>query len=372
MIIGIPRERKTLEKRIAITPDGTQELVKHGHQVLIETKAGEGSHFSDDDLRNAGARIVPTLKDVWTNAEMVVKVKEPHEEEYQYFREDLVLFDYLHLASMPDVTAAMLNGKVTGIAYELVQLDNRRLPLLEPLSEVAGKLSVLNGAFYLLSQNGGRGILLGGTIGVLPRNVCIVGAGIAGRCAAEIALGMGAKVTVFDVDYTKLERIKTEFGGRARGAYNTRGALERELARSELLIGAVLIPGAAAPKIITREMIRNMPKGSVFVDISIDQGGCAETIRPTSLDNPVYLEEGVVHYGVCNMPAQTPRTSTQALTAATLPYIIKLADAGNVKKALLQHRELRVALNTYKGKLTNQLVSDAVKTPYTPIEQALG
>ncbi len=371
MIIGVPRERKTLEKRVALTPDGASELTKRGHKVLIETKAGAGSFFSDDSYKSAGCTIVPTLADVWKSCELLVKVKEPHESEYEFFRPGLTLFDYLHLASMPDVTKAMLDGGVTGIAYELVQTVDRRLPLLEPMSEVAGKLSVLNGSYFLLSQNGGRGVLLGGTVGVEPANVVILGAGIAGRNACEIALGMGANVTVLDIDYAKLERIKVQFNNRANIVYSTRASIERACREADLLIGAVLIPGAHAPRLITRDIIRTMKESSVFVDISIDQGGCAETIRPTSLEAPVYLEDGVIHYGVCNMPAQTPRTSTMALTAATLPYIIYLAENG-VKKSLEERIELRNALNTHKGKLTNEFVAEAVGMPYTPIASALG
>lgn len=370
MIIGVPKERKTLEKRIAITPDGAQELTKRGHKVLIEQGAGEGSFFEDSLYVKSGCQIVPTLKEVWQKSDLVVKVKEPHESEYEYFRPGLGLFDYLHLASMPEVTHALINGHVTGIAYELVKTPDQRLPLLEPMSEVAGKLSVLNGSYSLLSQNGGRGVLLGGTVEVAPGEVTIIGAGIAGRAACEIAVGFGASVTVFDIDSTKLETIKSQFGNRIKTLHSTKGSIERALSGTDLLIGAVLVPGAAAPRILTREMIRLMPKGSVFVDISIDQGGCAETIRPTSLDNPVYVEEGVVHYGVCNMPAQTPRTSTMALTAATLPYIIQLADNG-IEASLKNNAALRGALNTYKGKLTNKAVSDAVKFEYTEIDKII-
>ncbi|RIL03934.1 MAG: alanine dehydrogenase [Proteobacteria bacterium] len=371
MRIGVPKERKTLEKRIALTPDGASELVKHGHQILVETKAGEGSHFSDQAYKEAGATIVPTLSDVWTKSELIVKVKEPHEEEYKFFRPDVAIFDYLHLASMPELTKEMVKGKITGIAYELVQTPDRRLPLLEPMSEVAGKLSVLNGSYFLLSQNGGRGVLLGGTVGVRPGNVVIVGAGIAGTCACEVARGMGASVTVLDVSYQKLDSIRRTFGRGVRTIFSTRASLAREIEKADLLIGAVLVPGAAAPKIVDREMIRSMNKGAVFVDISIDQGGCAETIRPTNLDNPVYIEEEVAHYGVCNMPAQTPRTSTMALTAATLPYVLKIADMG-VDKALRTAPEIRNALNTYKGHLTNQPVSEAVGVEFTPIDEVLG
>ncbi|MEZ4754283.1 MAG: alanine dehydrogenase [Bdellovibrionota bacterium] len=368
MIVGVPRERKTLEKRIAITPAGAKELVKNGHQVLIETKAGIGSSFPDSAFEEAGCKIVQTLAEVWNNCEMLVKVKEPHEEEYQYFREDLILFDYLHLASMPDVTEAMLNGKITGIAYELVQLEDRRLPLLEPMSEVAGKLSTLNGAYHLLSQNGGRGMLLGGVSGVEPANVAIIGAGISGFAACKIAVGMGANVKVLDISDKALSKLKSVFGSSAEGIMSNSSELEAVCKWADLLIGAVLVPGAAAPKIVTEEMVKSMKPGSVIVDISIDQGGCVETIKPTPLDNPTYVKHGVIHYGVCNMPAQSPMTSTQALTAATLPYVLELADKG---LDALKNNPLRDALNTYKGKLTNKAVSEAVGVKYTPIAEAL-
>jgi alanine dehydrogenase len=370
MKIGIPRERKTLEKRVALTPDGASELTKRGHKVLIEEGAGAGSFFTNDDYLSAGCQVVPTLEAVWSGADLVVKVKEPHEDEYPFFRPGLALFDYLHLASMPDVATKLLESRVTGIAYELVQTEDRRLPLLEPMSEVAGKLSVLNGSYFLLSQKGGRGVLLGGTVGVAPGKVVIIGAGIAGRNACEVALGMGARVTLLDVDYKKLEAAKIQFNNRAVIVHSTRSSLERAMRNADLLIGAVLIPGAAAPRLISREMIASMKQGSVFVDISIDQGGCAETIRPTSLDEPVFVEEGVVHYGVCNMPAQTPRTSTLALTAATLPYIIEFAEHG-VQGALEKHRVLRAAVNTHAGHMTNQPCSESLGLPYVPIEEAI-
>lgn len=369
MIIGVPGERKTLEKRIAITPDGVRELVKRGHTVLVEKSAGLGSSFDDSAFEAAGAKIASTLEEVWKKSDMVVKVKEPHESEYQYFRKDLILFDYLHLASMPDVTKEMIKGKITGIGYELVQLPNGRLPLLEPMSEVAGKLSILVGSYFLLSQNGGRGELLGGTVGTQPIKVAVVGAGVAGRAAAEMAFGNGGEVVVLDVNYEKLERIKDRFHGHVRTLYSTDASLTRELANASLVVGAVLVPGAAAPKVITREMVAGMQKGSVLVDISIDQGGCAATSKPTSLDNPIYDVDGVIHYGVCNMPAQTPRTSTLALTSATLPYVLKLADKG--LGALKDCAELRRALNTYNGMLTNEAVSEAVGMRYTPIDAAL-
>lgn len=361
MIIGIPRERKTLEKRVAVTPDGVRELLRHGHRVLVEKGAGAGSFFTDEEYRASGGTIVETLDEVWERAEMVVKVKEPDPQEYRFFRPTLTVFDYLHLAGMPELTRAMLAGGVCGIAYELVRRDGR-LPLLEPMSEVAGKLSVINGASLLLSQNGGRGVLLGGTLAVAPGNTVIVGAGIAGRCACEMALGLGSRVTVFDTDVRKLDAVKIQFQGRAATAISTPTALAKACATADLLIGAVLVPGAAAPRVITREIIKVMPKGSVFIDISIDQGGCAETSRATALDAPTFIEEGVIHYGVCNMPAQTPRTSTMALTAATLPYILILADGG-VTAALKKSPELLGAVNTWKGKLTSKEVGEAVGIP---------
>lgn len=366
MIIGIPRERKTLEKRIALTPEGGAQLVARGHTVLVETNAGAGSFFDDAQYVQAGCTIVPTLNDVWGKAELVVKVKEPHETEFPLFRPGLALFDYLHLASLPQVASALVKGRVTSIAYELVQTAGGRLPLLEPMSEVAGKLSVLNGANYLLSQNGGRGILLGGTNETAPAEVVILGAGISGMAACEVAAGAGAHVTVLDVSPEKLDRVRLKFGRAVRALPSNSASLPREIAHADLLIGAVLVPGAAAPKILTRPMIRGMKKGAVFVDISIDQGGCSETSKPTNLDAPVYVDEGVIHYGVCNMPAQTPRTSTMALTNTTLPFIMKLADLG-IDAALKSSNELRGALNTKDGKLTNRAVSEAVGIPYSEI-----
>lgn len=366
MIIGVPRERKTLEKRVALTPEGAAQLIARGHKVLIETNAGAGSFFEDAQFAAAGCEIVPTLEAVWGRSDLVVKVKEPHESEFPLFRPGLALFDYLHLASLPAVAHALVRGKVTAIAYELVQTAGGRLPLLEPMSEVAGKLSVLNGANYLLSQNGGRGVLLGGTNETAPAEVVIIGAGISGLAACEVAAGAGAHVTLLDVNPEKLEKVRMKFGRSVRALPSNTASLPREIARADLLIGAVLVPGAAAPKIITRQMIRSMNRGAVFVDISIDQGGCSETSKPTNLDAPVYVDEGVIHYGVCNMPAQTPRTSTMALTNTTLPYIMKLADSG-IDAAIKGCGELALAVNTRDGKLTNKAVSEAVGIPYAAL-----
>jgi alanine dehydrogenase len=358
MRIGVPRERKTLEKRVAITPSGAKLLISAGHTVAIETQAGTGSSFSDEDYRSAGCEIAQTLADVWNRSELIVKVKEPDESEFQFFREGLILFDYLHLASLPQVAKALLESKVTAFAYETLKTTDGRLPLLEPMSIVAGKLSVLNGSFYLLSQNGGRGVLLGGAADAAPARVVIVGAGIAGRAACSNAVGLGAHVTVLDISEEKLSAIQKQHGDAVHTYVSTDESLKRACSGADLLIGAVLIPGAATPRIITREMIRSLGPKAVFVDISIDQGGCAETSKPTNLDNPVYEVDGVIHYGVCNMPAQTPRTSTIALASATLPYIGQLATEGPTKA--LTSPEMNQALTCLGGKLTNKLPAEAL------------
>jgi len=358
MRIGVPRERKTLEKRVAITPDGAKKLISLGHQVSIESSAGVGSSFSDDDYRSAGCTILSSLADVWNTAELLVKVKEPDESEFEFFRPSLVLFDFLHLASLPKVARALLDKKVTAFAYETLRTADGRLPLLEPMSEVAGKLSVLNGAFYLLSQNGGRGVLMGGAAGAPAARVVVVGAGIAGHAACASAVGLGANVTIVDINKSKLAAIESQFGARVTTVISTPDSLRDACRGADLLIGAVLIPGAATPRIITREMIRSLGEKAVFVDISIDQGGCAETSKPTNLDNPVYNVDGVIHYGVCNMPAQTPRTSTMALAAATLPYIIQLAGEGPAQA--ITSPEMRQALTCKDGELTNELTAQAL------------
>jgi len=370
MIIGVPRERKTLEKRVAITPGGVLDLVHSGQTVLIERSAGLAVGFSDEEYSAAGATICDTLEEVWTRSELIVKVKEPHYDEYKFFRPGLGIFSYLHLASLPEVASELLKNKITGVAYELVQTADGRLPLLEPMSEIAGKLSVINGSQFLLSQHGESGILLAGAVGVPRARVLVLGAGISGRAACEMAFGLGADVTVLDIDAKKLEFIRTCFGNQVSTAYSTRDQISRLLPECDLLIGAVLIPGAAAPRIVSREMIRTMQNGRVFVDISIDQGGCAETSRPTNLDEPTYIEEGVVHYGVCNMPSQAARTATLALTAATLPYVKRLAKLG-IEASLRQDTLIRNALNTYDGSLTNEKVGEALQLPSTPLDEAI-
>lgn len=358
MIIGVPRERKILEKRVALTPDGSKELAKLGHRVLIEQGAGEGSFFPDEDYHKAGCTIIASLEEIWRASDLVVKVKEPHQLEIPFMRPGLMLFDYLHLASFPSLAKELCERGVTAISFELVQTATGRLPLLEPMSEVAGKLGVINGAHFLQSQHGGRGVLLGGATGVSPGKVTVIGGGIAGRAACSVALGLGAQVTVLDVDSTKLERITTETQRRALALYSTRSSLERCCQESDLLIGAVLIPGAAAPKLVTEEMVCTMKAGAVIVDISIDQGGCIETVKPTTLEEPTFVKHEVIHYGVQNMPAQTPRTSTLALAAATLPYIVRLAQGG--VDCALEHPELRPALTVYDGHIRHRAVAESL------------
>ncbi|HZL27669.1 MAG TPA: alanine dehydrogenase, partial [Acidobacteriaceae bacterium] len=309
MIIGVPKEVKDHESRVGITPAGVKALVDAGHKVLVETNAGRLSSFPDDEYQAVGAEIVGEAGNVWGNADMVVKVKEPVEKEYAYFREGLVLFTYLHLAPIRGLTDALLSKKVTGIAYETVKDAAGTLPLLTPMSEVAGRLSVQIGAAYLEKEHGGRGVLLGGVPGVSPGNVCIIGGGIVGTNAAKIALGMGAKVTLVDLNLNRLRELDDIFSGRvytlASNAYN----VERAVCEADLVIGGVLIPGAAAPKIVTKAMVAKMKKGAVIVDVAIDQGGCIETARPTTHSDPSYVVDGVVHYCVTNMPAAVPNTS---------------------------------------------------------------
>ena len=359
MIIGIPRERKILEKRVALTPAGAGELIALGHQVLVEAGAGVGSGFLDSDYKQAGAVIVHEQKELWSNAELIIKVKEPDSSEYAYFREGLAVFSYLHPAGLRNVANAMLEGKVTGLAYEMVETTERRLPLLEPMSEIAGKLSIQEGAFFLQTQNGGRGVLLGGAGGAEPGTVLIIGAGIAGCSACSVAVGLGAKVVVMDLSQEKLQKLSGVYGEKIKVVRSEGQALAQQIREADLVVGAVLVPGAAAPKVITLDMIKSMKKGAVFVDISVDQGGCSETTKATSLKDPTYEVHGVVHYAVPNMPGQVPLTSTLALTKRTLPYILELANKG-ILPAIKANPELAKSVNTYGGKLTNAVVAKAL------------
>jgi alanine dehydrogenase len=371
MIIGVPREIKDNEARVGITPAGVKALTEAGHKVLVETQAGALSGFPDEEYQNAGAEIVGDAGYAWGNADMVVKVKEPIEREYVYFREGLVLFTYLHLAPLPGLTDKLLESKVIGIAYETVRDARGTLPLLTPMSEVAGRMSVQVGASYLEKEKGGRGILLGGVPGVPPARVCIIGGGVVGTNAAKIALGFGAIVTLVDVNLNRLRELDDIFGGRlytlASNSYNVALATRE----SDLVIGGVLIPGATAPKLVTRAMVLQMKKGAVIVDVAIDQGGCVETARPTSHSNPSYVVDGVVHYCVTNMPGAVPHTSTLALTNSTFPYVLRIANKG-AREALRQDAGLAEGLNTWLGKLTYRGVADSQGREWTPAADVIG
>jgi len=370
MIIGVPREIKDNEARVGVTPAGVKALTEAGHTVLVETQAGAESGFPNEDYKQAGAEIVAEASKVWNKADIVVKVKEPIEKEYPLFREGLVLFTYLHLAPVPDLTNKLLDSKVIGIAYETVRDRLHTLPLLTPMSEVAGRMSVQVGAAYLEREHGGRGILLGGVPGVAPANVTVIGGGVVGTNAAKIALGMGAKVTLVDVNLNRLRELDDIFGGRlytlASNSYNVAQATRE----ADLVIGSVLIPGATTPKIVTRAMVSQMKKGAVIVDVAIDQGGCVETAKPTSHSNPSYEVDGVVHYCVTNMPGAVPNTSTLALTNSTFPYLLRMANLG-VREALRQDAGLAEGLNTWLGKLTYRGVAESQQRPWTPAAKVL-
>jgi alanine dehydrogenase len=364
MIIGVPREIKDNEARVGVTPAGVKALTEAGHTVLVETGAGAQSGFPDAEYQKAGAEIVAEAEAVWLGAETVVKVKEPIEKEYAFFRDGLVLFTYLHLAPLPALTDKLLASKVIGIAYETVKDRQGTLPLLTPMSEVAGRMSVQVGATYLEKERGGRGILLGGVPGVRPAHVTILGGGVVGTNAAKIALGFGAKVTLVDVNLNRLRELDDIFGGRlytlASNSYNVAHATRE----ADLVIGAVLIPGATAPRVVTRAMVSQMKKGAVIVDVAIDQGGCVETAKPTSHSNPSYLVDGVVHYCVTNMPGAVPNTSTLALTNATFAYVLRIANLG-AREALRQDAGLAEGLNTWLGTLTYQGVAESQQRAWT-------
>jgi alanine dehydrogenase len=368
MIIGVPKEVKDHESRVGITPAGVRALVDAGHTVLVETHAGELSALPDDDYQSAGAEIVGSAHNVWGLADMVVKVKEPVEKEYVFFREGLLLFTYLHLAPLPVLTQQLLDKKVIGIAYETIRDKAGTLPLLTPMSEVAGRMSVQVGATFLQKEYGGRGALLGGVPGVPPADVCIIGGGIVGTNAAKIALGMGAKVTIVDLNLNRLRDLDDIFNGRlytlASNSYN----IERAVRHADLVIGGVLIPGAAAPKLVTKEMVAKMKKGAVIVDVAIDQGGCIETARPTTHSDPSYLVNGVVHYCVTNMPAAVPNTSTLALTNATFPYVMKLAQNG-AQKAVGVDDGIAEGVNTWLGSLTYEGVAKSQQREWKPVRE---
>jgi alanine dehydrogenase len=358
MLIGVPKEVKDHETRVGIVPSGVKALVDAGHMVIVEAGAGALSSMPDEDYRAAGAEILAAASDVWRRADMVVKVKEPIEKEFEFFREDLVLFTYLHLAPLPQLTETLLKKKVTGIAYETIRDHNHTLPLLTPMSEVAGRMSVQVGASYLEKERGGRGVLLGGVPGVPPAQVTIIGGGIVGTNAAKIALGMGAIVTMIDVNLNRLREIDDIFNGRVYTLASNSYSISKSAAHADLVIGGVLIPGAAAPKLVTRPMVSRMKPGAVIVDVAIDQGGCIETAHPTTHSDPAYTIDGVVHYCVTNMPAAVPHTSTLALTNATFPYVMKLAQMGPAE-AIRNDDGIREGVNTFKGFVTYPAVAES-------------
>lgn len=368
MIIGVPKEIKTEENRVAVTPTGVTAFVARDHKVLIQKGAGLGSGLIDRAYEGAGATLVDSAEEVWRQADMIMKVKEPLELEYPLLRPGLILFTYLHLAASQSVTRALLDCKVTAIGYETIQLDDGSLPLLAPMSEIAGRLSIQVGAWCLQAENGGRGILLGGASGVRPAKVVILGAGMSGKAACQVAAGMGAYVSILDIDATKLRYVHDILGSHVTTLMSNRANVEEEMVDADLVIGSVLIPGAQAPKLIPRSLAKRMKPGAALVDISIDQGGCAETSRPTNHREPIYVEEEVVHYCVTNMPAIVPNTSTYALTNSTLSYGLELANRG-IPAALLRNKALARGLNALDGRVTHAGVANAFNLPWTPVEE---
>ena len=369
MRIGVVKEIKPDEYRVALTPAGARELVARGHDVVVETTAGEGSAFTDDAYRQAGASILSGA-DVWDSAELLLKVKEPLPTEYGLIRPDVVLFTYLHLAPAPELTRALLDSGATCIAYETVETDDHRLPLLAPMSEVAGRLAPQAGAAALERPHGGRGILLGGVAGVPPAKVVVLGGGIVGYNAAHIAVGMQADVWILDKSVDRMRELDPMLDGRATIAMSSTLQVEEAIAEADLVIGAVLVPGARAPKLVTREMLGHMRPGAVLVDVAIDQGGCFETSHATTHSDPTYIVDGIVHYCVANMPGAVPITSTKALTNATLPYVEEIADRG-FAQAVRGDRTLARGVSVVDGKLTSEPVAEALGHPYAPLDEVM-
>ena len=371
MRIGVPTEIKNNEYRVGMTPAGARDLSSDGHEVLVQKGAGNGSSFGDEEYEAAGAKILPDADAVFDAADMIVKVKEPIEADLERLKDGQLLFTYLHLAPVPDLTEALLKKKIVGVAYETITDERKRtLPLLTPMSEVAGRMSVHVGAYYLHKPNNGRGVLLGGVPGVLPADVVIIGGGVVGTNAAKMAVGLGARVTILDVSLDRLRQLDDIFRGEVQTLASSRAHLEDAVRRADLLIGGVLIPGAAAPKLVTRAMIGQMKKGSVIVDVAIDQGGCVETAHPTTHSDPVYEVDGVVHYCVANMPGAVPRTSTIALTNATLPYTRTLANLG-FQRAVRENPGLAEGVNVYNGEITYEAVATSQSRKYTALDSLL-
>lgn len=358
MIIGVPKEVKDHETRVGLVPSGATALREAGHRVLVEAGAGLGSSISDSEYLESGAEIVPSAAEVWSRAELVVKVKEPQPSEFEYLRPGLILFTYLHLAPLPALTDRLLEARVSAVAYETIREPDGSLPLLTPMSEVAGRMSVQIGARYLEAPSGGRGVLLGGVPGVVPANVVILGGGIVGHNAAKIAFGMGAHVTIIDKNLNRLRDLDDIFNSQVVTLASNVWTIREAVRQADLVIGAVLIPGSSAPRLVRRDMISQMKKGAVVVDVSIDQGGCLETSRATTHTNPTYFVDGVLHYCVSNMPAAVPITSTFALTNATFPYLLELANKG-LERACEEHPAIREGVNTYRGEVTYPGVAES-------------
>ena len=367
MIIGLPKEIKDNEYRVGLTPAGVRALKDAGHDIRVEAGAGAGSGFEDSVYERAGGTLVASADDVWASAEMIVKVKEPVAPEYPRMREGQLLFTYLHLAPDRPLTQELLNRKVTGIAYETITDRRGSLPLLTPMSEVAGRMAIQVGSHYLEKMSGGRGILIGGVPGVPAARVVIIGGGVVGTEAAKIAVGMGAQVTIIDKDLDRLRELDDIFLSKVSTLASSAYMIHDAISQADLIVGAVLVPGAAAPKLVTREMLKDVPNGAVIVDVAVDQGGCIETSRPTTHSNPTYYVEGVLHYCVANMPGAVPRTSTFALTNATLPYALKLANKGFLE-AIANDAGLKQGVNTYAGQCTYEAVAMAQGIPYSPLD----
>ena len=367
MKVGIPKEIKNNENRVGMTPMGVAELMKHGHEVFVQHTAGEGSGFSDEDYQAVGAQIVPSIEDVYAQADMIVKVKEPIEPEYALVRKGQVVFTYFHFACEEELTHAMLKSGAVCIAYETVEKADHSLPLLIPMSEVAGRMATQNGAYYLQKTKGGKGKLMAGVPGVKPAKVLVLGGGTVGEAAARIAAGMGADVTITDISLPRLKQLSAELPANVHTLYSSEHHIRQELPTVDVVIGSVLIPGDAAPKLITKDMLPLMEKGTVLVDVAIDQGGCFETSHPTTHSDPVYVVDGIVHYAVANIPGAVPNTSTVALTNATLSYAVALADKG-WQKACRDDQALARGVNMVDGKCTYEAVAKVWNLPYTPLE----
>jgi len=367
MIIGIPKEIKNNENRVGLTPAGAQEFVKHGHTVYVQATAGVNSGFPDSEYEKVGAKILPTIEEIYAIAEMIIKVKEPIAPEYSLIKKDQVVFTYFHFASSEPLTKAMIESGAICIAYETVERDDRSLPLLIPMSEVAGRMSTQEGRYFLEKPRGGKGILLGGVPGVKPARVFVIGAGVVGTAAARTAAGTGADVTICDVSLRRLTYLADVMPKNVKTLMSSEYNIRQELKRADLVIGSVLIPGAKAPKLVTRDMLKDMEPGTVMVDVAIDQGGCFETSHPTTHEDPVYYVDGILHYCVANIPGAVPYTSTLALTNATLPYALQLADKG-WEKACRDNKELKKGLNIIGGKVVYKSVAEAWGLEYTPLE----